>query len=82
MNLSSDFLCLLLRLNVDRHRQTYPFHGRASPFTSVYVRFETVTRFTQRTLPSPDLQSSSSTDVVRLRIKPCRRHHAPDPAKR
>ncbi|CAN6852048.1 unnamed protein product, partial [Brassica oleracea] len=44
--------------------------------------FETVTRFTQRTPPSPDLQSSSSTDVVRLGIKPCRRHHAPDPAKR
>ncbi|CAN7040251.1 unnamed protein product [Brassica rapa subsp. trilocularis] len=54
-----------------RHRQTYPLHGRASPFTSVYVRFETVTRFTQRTPPSPDLQSSSSTDVVRLGIKPC-----------
>ncbi|KAJ0265996.1 hypothetical protein HA466_0000680 [Hirschfeldia incana] len=66
---ASDLFCPP-RLNVDRHRQAYLFYGRASPFTSVYVGFETVAGFTQRTPPSLDLQFPCSTDVVRLGIKP------------
>ena len=51
------FFCPPPRLNVDQRRQAYPFHGCASPFTSVYVEFETIPSFTRRTSPLPDIQS-------------------------
>ncbi|KAF3602948.1 hypothetical protein F2Q69_00036971 [Brassica cretica] len=56
-------------------RQVYSFHGRASPFTSVYVEFETVARFAWLTPLSVDLQSPCSNDVVMLKIKPFRCAH-------
>ncbi|WZY72734.1 hypothetical protein YC2023_004974 [Brassica napus] len=56
-------------------RQVYSFHGRASPFTSVYVEFDTVARFTWLTPVSVDLQSPCSNNVAMLIIKPCRCVH-------
>ncbi|CAF1860780.1 unnamed protein product, partial [Brassica oleracea] len=82
MNMSFYFFCPPSHLNVDRRVKFISFTVvlHPSPFTSVYVEFETVARFTWLTPLSPHLRSPCSNDVVMLGTKPrrcahpCRRH--------
>ncbi|CAN6914212.1 unnamed protein product [Brassica oleracea] len=66
MNLSSDFFCPPLRLNVDLPRQVYPFHSCASPFTYVYV--ELAFRDSHGVLLKPSVPCSTNFFMLGIKL--------------